>query len=146
MNILRIVMTTALLALTACSGSSVGSILGGLGGLVTCNPGTQVQLARPSQGQTGAGALTSIEIVANGNSSTLGTNYQSWQLQVQANFGNTITGSALALVPDPSGPQPYASDFYYSSSFPALQTGQSYTVYLTQNGLCQPLNVGSFSN
>lgn len=145
MSLKHILAVAALMALGACSGSNAGGIFGGNPGLAVCNPGTAVQLARPAQGQTGVGAITSIEIVANGNTNLLGQTYQSWQLQIQSGVGGIITGGALNLASDPGGPHPYASDYFYTSAFQALQVGQTYSVSLTQNGVCQPLAIGSFS-
>lgn len=149
MNPLRIAAIASLaLGLTACGGgggynNNNGGLFGG--GNNSCYPGTQVQLARPAQGQSNVGSINSIEIVANGNNNTLYQSYQSWQLQVQDQFGNQLSGSALSLVSDTSGPHPYASDYYYSSSFQSLQPGDSYNVFLVQSGGCQALNIGGFS-
>lgn len=142
---LRITALAALsLSLAACSGSG-GSGGGLFPGMTACDPGTSVQLARPSPGQSNVGSINSIEIVANSNGNALGQNYQNWYLQVQSGFSGTLTGGALNAVPDPSGPHPYASDFFYSSSFGNLPPGVTYTVYLAENVSCQPINIGTFS-
>jgi hypothetical protein len=134
-----------LLASTSCSG--VGLPGGIFGGLLACNPGTQVQLASPAPNQSGVSSnIGQIIIVANGNSNTLYNTYAQWQFTVVDNFNNQLTGGSLNLVPDPSGPHPYASDFYYSSSIPQLTPGRTWNVELLQNGnSCTPASVGSFS-
>ncbi len=134
-----------LLASAGCTG--VGGPGGIFGGLVACNPGTQVQLASPLPNQSGVQSnIGQITIVANGNSDTLFTTFAQWQFVLVDNFNNQMTGGSLNLVPDPSGPHPYSSDFYYQSSIPQLTAGRTWNVELTQNGnSCSPLSVGSFS-
>ena len=140
-KILRAAAVAAvLLGISACS--SGGGV--GIKETAQCNPGTAVQLARPSQGQTGVGAINSVEIVADGNSNVLYQTYQFWQLSAQDSSGNIISGGALSLVADKTGPQPYPQDFYYSSSFSNLHSGTTYSILLSESG-CQGLNVGSFS-
>lgn len=144
MTALRILgLAVALSALTGCGGGSSGIF--GNNGFTTCNPGTQAQLEHPSPGQSGVGAITSIEIVASGNQNAVGQNYSAWQVQVQNQFGVTTLGGNLVPVSDTGSPHPYQSDYFYSSSFPALQTGVTYTASLVQNGACQPFIIGSFS-
>ncbi len=134
------------LALASCSGA--GGLLGsgGLGGGVfgsstTCNPGTDVQLANPLPFQSGVNPnIGQITIVANGNSNTLGQNYQSLNITLIDDFGNRISGNALQLVADPNGPHPYNSDFYYQSGFGPLQSGMTYTAELTV------VNVSTFNS
>lgn len=73
MTYLRITgLVALLLSITACGG---GGNNGGffVGNNNTCNPGTQVQLARPQQGASNVGSINSIEIVANGNNRTMST-------------------------------------------------------------------------
>jgi len=145
MNVLRATaVATLLLGITACSGNGTGLLGNNNPFGQQCNPGTSVQLARPSQGQTGVGSINSVEIVANGQNNTLYQTYQNWQLVAQDSFGNVISGGGLALVSDTGGPHPYTSDFYYSSSFPNLQSGTTYSIQLSESG-CQGVNVGSFS-
>ena len=145
-NSIPFLCTSALLAGALLLGgcSTLGSgILGGL----TCNPGTQVQLASPTSNQTGVSpGIGSITIVANGNNNTLYSTYNQWQITLTDNFGGSVSGSQLSLVPDPSGPHPYPSDFYYSSSIGQLTAGRTWTVYLVENNnLCSPDSLGSFS-
>jgi hypothetical protein len=136
----------ATLALTACGGGGTGnsSLPNSFG---PCDPGTSVQLARPSQGQFGASSnTTSIEIVASGNGNTLGNSFGSFDLILQNNVSGSITSSPLTAASDPSGPHPFGSDFFYSGSIPGLQFGTNYTVFLnafTSN--CNPVAIGSFS-
>lgn len=133
-----------LLAFTSCSGGGPGGIFGGP---PVCNPGTQVQLASPTPNQSGVSSgIGHVIIVANGNTDTLYNTYAQWQLILVDNFNGQTTGGSLSLVPDPSGPHPYPSDFYYSSSVPQLATGRNWNVELIQNGnSCTPASVGSFS-
>jgi hypothetical protein len=139
-------LLAATLALAACGGGSTGTTLPP-NTLGPCDPGTQVELARPFQGQTGIPpSTTSIEIVANGNGNTLGNSFQNFDLFLQPSVGGTITSSPLAAVQDTSGPHPFGSDFFYSGNIPGLQFGVTYTVFLnafTSN--CSPVNIGSFS-
>lgn len=134
-----------LLASAGCTG--VGLPGGIFGGLLACNPGTQVQLASPAPNQTGvASNIGQITIVANGNSNTLYNTYGQWQFTLVDNFNNQMTSGTLNLVPDPSGPHPYASDFYYQSSISPMTAGRTWNVELVQNGnSCTPASVGSFS-
>ena len=140
-------LVAVLFSIPACGGSGGGGPFGGGGGptLFACNPGTQVYLANPQNGQNGVGSISQIEIVANGNSNTLGQSYSQWNLSVQDSFGNFIGGNSLNPSSDPNGYHPFASDYFYTSSFPSLQTGRTYTVSLAQNGLCTPEPLGSFS-
>ncbi|HXM18715.1 MAG TPA: hypothetical protein VN934_07850 [Candidatus Tumulicola sp.] len=134
-----------LLASTSCTG--VGLPGGIFGGLLACNPGTQVQLANPAPNQGGVSSnIGQITIVANGNSNTLYSTYAQWQFTLVDNFNNQMTSGTLNLVPDPSGPHPYASDFYYQSSISPMTAGRTWNVELVQNGnSCTPASVGSFS-
>ena len=143
--------TAALLLLaTACNGNS--GTFGGipLGGLIQCNPGAQVQLARP-QNQTTASNVGSVEIVVNGNSNALAVSPSSWSLQVQSNGGGqSITSNGLTAVADPTGYHPFQSDFFYSGNLnQTLPTGYTWTVSLVQGQTayqsCSPLPLGSFS-
>ena len=136
-------VAVSICALTACSASN-----GGFGGgQQICNTGTQTQLASPTPGQTGVSTtIGQVIFVANGNNNQLGTTYTQWQLTLVDNFGTVINGGRLALVPDPSGPHPYPSDFYYASSIPQLSPGRSYTVTLgLPGGSCTSIGLGTFS-
>ncbi len=75
----RILGLCALLfALDACSGVGSGLLGGGDGSFPAYDPGTQVQLANPTPGQTDVGTnLGPVTIVANGNSDTLFNTYGS---------------------------------------------------------------------
>ncbi len=140
-------LAAGLLSITACSGSGsngLGGILGnGPGG--GCDPGTRVTLARPVSGSTNVGSINSIEIVADGNNSTLDQSFSQWQLQALDSFGTTTTGGQLNRATDRGGYQPFPSDFYYSSSFPNLQTGVTYRIFLIKNGCGNATDVGTFS-
>lgn len=151
----RTILTRALgailgsLSLAACSGigGSGNSIPGTLG--YQCNPGTQVQLARPAQSQSGAGSVNQIEIVANGNNNTLANTYGQWNVVLQDNFGDPpLTTNTLNAVADPSGPHPYSSDFFYAANIGiTLPSGATWTVTLEQQpyGSCAPALIGTFS-
>lgn len=144
----RVFAVLSTLALAACgAGGSNNSLPGGLG--FQCNPGTQVQLARPAPAQSGASNVNQIEIVANGNGNTLYNSFGQWNLVVQDNFGDPpVTTNALNLVADPGAPHPYSSDFYYAGNLGlTLPAGATWTVTLEQQpyGSCVPAPVGSFS-
>ncbi len=145
MNALR--MTTfamVLLGVTACAGG-VGTSLGG--GPLQCNPGTQVQLARPFPGQAGVnGNIGSVEIVANGNNNVLYSTYTQWNLVLTDSLGDRVLSGPLNLVADPNGPHPFASDFFYSGSIQLLPAGITWNVQLNQgNSNCTPFPLNSFS-
>jgi hypothetical protein len=111
-----------------------------------CDPGTSVQLANPQPGQTGVSpTMGSVTIVASGNNNTLYATYPNWNVVLTDNFGNQFTGGSLNLVSYPSGPHPYQSDFYYSSSIPTLPTGRQWAAGLvnTASG-CSPIFLGDF--
>jgi hypothetical protein len=139
-----------LLGLTACgSGGGLGGLGGLLGGRSTCNPGTQVQLARPGSGQSGVnGNLGSIEIVANGSSDALHYSPNQWTLQLVDTFNNqTITTGQLSPASDTSGPHPFTQDFYYSGSLQQqLPQGTTWSVRLVNSSTyCTPDAFDSFS-
>jgi hypothetical protein len=145
---LRAVGIASALALAACSGGGGGGNssplpIGGYNG--SCDPGTAVSLANPTPNSYGVPSnIGSVTIVASGNNNTLYSTYSGWSLFLQSGYGNSIYGGSLSLVSDPSGPHPYASDFYYQSSVPGLQPGQTYTVILS-NSNCNGVAVGQFS-
>jgi hypothetical protein len=128
----------ALAGLTGCTG---------LYALSQCDTGTQEQLASPTPGQTGVSStIGQIIMVANGNGNALYNSYGQWQITLTDNFGNTVVGGPLSLVPFPSGPHPYPSDFYYASSIQQLATGRTYTAFLVRiGGSCPSIPLGSFS-
>ena len=133
--------------LAACGGGgSTGGVVPGGGFGNPCDPGTDVQLANPAPLATGVPTnIGAITIVANGNSNQLYSTYGSWEIVLQGNFSN-INGGQLSLVPRNNNPQPFPSDFYYSSSVPALPAGQTFQVLLlNNNGSCGDVQVGSFS-
>ena len=120
---------------------------GGTPGFLPCDPGTSVQLANPTPAQTGVDpTLGQITIVANGNADTLFTTYGAWSLTLYDRSGNVYPGNRLSLVAYPSGPHPFASDFYYASSVSGLVAGRTYDVRLGWVGQnCNEFSVGSFS-
>jgi hypothetical protein len=130
-------VVASVLALLRCGGSS----------LPLCNAGTLVQLAGPTQGQTGvATTIARVTIVAAGNSNALYSTYGQWTITLTDNTGQSWTGSSLGLVPDPGGPHPYPSDFFYASTIPNLAVGRTYTASLSEpSAACQPISLGSFS-
>ena len=138
------------LALAACGGGG-RSYAPGPGGpnpfVVQCDPQTQTQLANPQPGQFGVATnIGSVTIVANGNNNLLFSTYPQWLVTLVDNFGNTINGGPLNLVPFPNGPHPYQSDFYYSSSMPQLPAGRTWSAGLVESGQnCSPDFLGSFS-
>jgi hypothetical protein len=115
-----------------------------------CNPDSQgTQLARPGPNQSGVStATTTIEIVSNGNSDTLGRSFSQFDVQLRDNFGNVLlVTNLLNITSDNSGPHPYASDFYYVGTIQGqLQPGALYNAYLNApNTNCTPGLLGSFS-
>ena len=143
-------MAALLLLATGCSAGSNNSNGIPFGGVGECNPGTQVQLARP-QNQTSASGVSSVEIVANGNSNALAQSPSSWYLEVQDNVGDQpIVSNSLSAVSDPTGYHPYASDFFYSGNLiRTLPTGYTWTISLVQGQQsyqnCTPSPLGAFS-
>ena len=159
-SLTRIVAVCALtFGLAACSGSGSSNnglptgfpSGGGIGFGAQCNVGTQVQIARPFNGQTGVNSnLGSIEIVANGNASNLDQTFGQWNLVITPNpssLGQPFYSGNLTRTSDRSGPQPYPSDYYYVGSLASLPSGYNWNVGLQDNdgSGCQPVYVGSFS-
>ena len=148
---LKIATVASAALLAACGGGGggggIGPIFGGGNGSnpYQCSTGTQVTLANPQPGQYNVPAnVGAVTIVANGNNNYLYQSYNSWQVVLFDNYGNTIPGGNLTLVSDQNGPHPYSSDYYYNSSFQNLPTGVTWNAYLEQNGAANcPL--GSFS-
>jgi len=132
-----------LVLLSACSANGTG---GGLfGGNGTCQPGTDVTLANPRQGQFASSNIGQVEIVANGNTNTLYNTSNQWDVTLTSGF-TTITGGNLVPFSDPNGYHPYGSDFYYTSSFGNLPAGTTWTVNLAWPAqACSPISIGSFS-
>jgi hypothetical protein len=153
MSILRLSLGAALAAaLAGCGSSGLGGTLGGLNpiggpGSLECNTGTQVQLANPQSGSYGVpGNIGQVVIVANGNNNTLGSTYGSWYLTLSDQFGDFITGGNLNQYSYPTGPHPFSSDYYYSSSVPQLPSGANWNVQLNESGAnCAAVPLGSFS-
>jgi len=144
-EVLRWCMPLAVgLMLASCSG--IGN---GLGGIFQqqCSTGTQQTIASPQNGQSNVStSMGQVIVVANSNNNQLYNTYNQWTVNLVDNFGNLISGGRLALVPDPSGPHPYASDFYYSSSMPQLTPGRTYSAsLLIAGGSCQAVPLGQFS-
>jgi len=133
-----------LVSLAACSGNGLGG--GGIfGGNSSCQPGTDVTLANPRQGQFASSNIGQIEIVANGNTNTLYNTSGQWYVSLTSGF-TTINGGNLVPFSDPGGYHPYGSDFYYTSSIGNLPTGTTWTVNLAwPAGSCSPISIGSFS-
>lgn len=144
MNVLRMaVPAIAAVALSACGGGGGGGIFGGNN---ACQPGTAVQLARPTPNQFDSN-VSSVEIVASGSSDNIHANPSNWYAYVQGTAGTQIFGGPLSPVSDTSGPHPFGQDFYYSSQLQnTLPGGQNWTVYLAeQNTGCSAIAVGGFS-
>ncbi len=112
-----------------------------------CNTGTQQTLANPKSGSTGVSTTRGqLTIVASGNNNKLFSTYNQWIVTLNDNTGMVWTGGALKLVPDPTGPHPYPSDFYYGSNIPMLDAGRTYQAFLSEpSGTCTPQSLGSFS-
>lgn len=112
-----------------------------------CNTGTAVQLAGPAQGQSGVSiGIGRVVIVADGNANALYTTYGQWTITLNDTTGQPWGGAPLGLVPDPGGPHPYPSDFFYAASIPTLIPGRVYNASLAEPGAsCSPISLGSFS-
>ena len=112
-----------------------------------CVTGTSQQLAAPLPSQTGVAATVGqVTVVAFGSNNTLYSSYNQWIVTLTDDTGTPWNGSPLRLVSDPSGPHPYPSDFYYSSSLPMLNAGHTYRAYLSQpSAACTPVLLGQFS-
>jgi hypothetical protein len=139
-----LIAVSILAAAAGCGGGSGNSLPGsGNGQLCDSNAGS-ITVARPTPGFGQNG--NTIEIVSSSSTDDLHGNPGAFDLNLQSNFGNTITGS-LSLVPDPSGPHPYTSDFYYQGTLQTpLQAGVTYSVFLNvPSSNCSPGFVGSFS-
>ena len=136
-------------ALSACSGNgNTGGILGGFGGgFSQCDPGQQVQLARPAAGSVNVNpSIGSLEIVASGGTGSLHDNTGQWYLSLTSNFGDNLGGYTLSAAADPNGPHPYASDFYYATNIPTLPSGRTWQVFLNEtNANCTAVPLQSFS-
>ena len=148
-----LVLSASMIALAGCGGGSAGTApvpFGNGNGL--CDPGTNVSLAFPNntQGNFPTNVATNIgrlEIVANGNTNTLGQSYAQFDTILVPNFGSQVQGGFLTLTSDSGGPHPYTSDFYYNSTIGQLQSGVTYTVYLNvpSSANCVPVAIGQFS-
>ncbi len=147
MNTLKTAGIALALLLGACSGGGGGGNSNppvGFNG--NCEPGTAVSLANPTPNSSGVPTnIGSITIVASGNNNTLYSSYKSWGLVLVDNVGNTIySNSTLNLTSDPTGPHPYASDYYYQAGIPGLQPGDQYNVMLSTSS-CNGVSIGFFS-
>jgi len=143
----RTVLVAASLVIAAgCGGGSSGTTpIPNPGSNNYCDPDNNgVQLARPTSGFPMTASNT-LEIVANGNTDTLSRSYSQFDLNLVDNFGNRFATGTLSLASDPRGPQPYATDFYYSGVVQGnLPGGDFFTVYLNApNTNCTPLPIGS---
>lgn len=151
MSLIRLALASALvLGLTGCGAAgAIGNILGPIaGGTIQCDPGTQVQLASPTPGQTGvSGGIGQIVVVANGNANTLYNTSGQWYVTLTPQYGgNPIQGGNLVPFDGRNLNHPYTSDYYYSSSIGQLQSGTLWTAYLNeQNANCAAVPIGSFS-
>lgn len=156
MSILRLGLAASLLVALAGCGSSgglgniLGPITGGGGGITgfQCDTGTQVQIANPQPSQSGVSpTIGQIVIVASGSSNNLYNTYSQWNITLQDQYGDTITGSNLQPYSYPSGPHPFGSDYYYVSTIGQLPQGATWSVMLGEPGnSCAPTPVaGTFS-
>lgn len=140
------------LALTACGGGGLGSVLGPtpVNSAPQCDPGTQVQLASPQFGQTGVnGNIGQIVVVAQGQNNSLNQNPNAWNVTLAPQYGGAslIQGGPLSPYDGRSLVHPWPSgDFYYSSSIGSLPQGVTWTVQLNEQfSNCTPMNLGTFS-
>ncbi|HET9096820.1 MAG TPA: hypothetical protein VFN37_09175 [Candidatus Baltobacteraceae bacterium] len=150
MSLIRLALASSLvLGLTACGGGGIGNILGPIGGAAAqCDPGTQVQIASPTPGQTGvSGNIGQIVIVANGDTNTLYNTSNQWYVTLTPQYGgSSIQGGNLTPFDGRNLNHPYTSDYYYASSIGQLPSGTTWTAYLNeQNANCAPVPLNSFS-
>lgn len=150
MSLVRLALASSIaFTLTACSGGAIGNILGPIGGAaVQCDPGTQVQLASPSPGQSGvSGAIGQIVIVANGSNNTLYNTSNQWYVTLTPQYGgNSVQGGNLTPFDGRNMNHPYTSDYYYASSIGQLPSGMTWTAYLNeQNANCAAVPLNTFS-
>ncbi|MFN2448727.1 MAG: hypothetical protein ABR508_02900 [Candidatus Baltobacteraceae bacterium] len=150
MKLLRLLAPAAALAVLSACGGGGGSLFGGgsngSNGLA-CDTGTSEQLASPQPGTYAPGTST-ITIVANGSNNQLYNSYQNWYVYLtNVNTGQTVTGGQLNLTSDRGGPQPYGSDFYYSSALQQqLPSGGTWNVFLTEfSGNCNAVPLLGFT-
>ncbi|HEV3154695.1 MAG TPA: hypothetical protein VGZ02_12895 [Candidatus Baltobacteraceae bacterium] len=120
-RLIPLALAAAVLSACGSSGSSgstppVGGFSPG-GAASSCNP-AQMQLANPAPFSTGVSTnLSSVVIVANGNSNPLAQAYGVWEVQLaDQNSGNLVTGGPLQPTDGHTLVHPYNQDFYYSSS------------------------------
>jgi hypothetical protein len=155
-RLVRALLAVSLVVVAGCGGGSTGNALPPFFGNGACDPQTSVQLAYPndtSGNPTPTGVSTNIghvEIVAQSNTTALGSSSASWDtILIPTNgvsqIGNAISGGFLTVASDPNGPHPFTTDFYWNSSIPTLQPGVLYVVQLNvPNSTCSPVTVGQF--
>ncbi|MEA2786362.1 MAG: hypothetical protein QOF71_2466 [Candidatus Eremiobacteraeota bacterium] len=140
-----LVVASIVAAAAGCAGGS-NSSLPNSGSTAICDSNAgSITVARPSAGFASNG--NSVEIVSSSSTDDLHNNPGLFDLNLRDNFGNVIVSGFLSLVPDPSGPHPYSSDFFYQGNLSvALQPGLTYQVFLNAPSTnCTPGFVGSFS-
>jgi hypothetical protein len=142
----RALLFASLIAAAGCGGGGSSSNIPNGGSFAICDSNSAgLALARPTPGFSANG--NQIEIVDNGNGDQLAQFTSQYDLNLVDNFGNEVDTGFLTAVPDPSGPHPYGSDFFYAGTLNSgLQSGRTYTVYLNApNTNCSRGVVGSFS-
>jgi hypothetical protein len=143
----RALVVASIVVAAGCGGGSGGSAIPGAGNNNNiCDFNAQsITIARPTPGFGQNG--NTIEIVSSSGSDDLHSNPSAYDLNLRDNFNNVIITGPLSLVPDPNGPHPYTSDFYYQGTLQSpLQGGLTYNVFLNApNSNCTPGFVGSFS-
>lgn len=142
MRALRALCIVSFAVVAAGCGGSSGSIPNpGSTGICDPNAGA-ISVARPTNGFPMNG--NAVEIVASSNTDQLNQFPGQFDLILTDNFGGQIVTGGLAAVPDPSGPHPYASDFYYAGTLQSsLLPGRTYNVFLNAPATnCTPGLVG----
>jgi hypothetical protein len=125
-RLVRVALGVSFLALAGCGGGS--STVPNSFGLCDANA-QSISIARPTPGYPMNG--NQIEIVSSTNQDQLNGSPNAFDLNLVDNFGNEIDTGGLNAVPDPNGPHPYGSDFFYAATLNAsLLGGRTYNVYL----------------
>jgi hypothetical protein len=135
-----------LIAAAGCAGGGSSGTLPNPGSTGICDPDAgSITVARPTGGFPSNG--NSIEIVSSSSTDQLHGNPGQFDLIVTDQFNNQFVTGFLSIIPDPSGPHPFANDFYYQGNLNSpLFPGRTYNVFLNApNTNCTPGFVGQIS-
>ena len=137
----RALIAVSIIAVAAGCGGGSNSTLpnSGNGQLCDSNAGS-ISIARPTAGFPSNG--NTLEIVSSSSTDDLHGNPGAFDLLLN----NSIATSTLSIFPDPNGPHPYTTDFYYQANLPAGLPSGTYNVFLNApNSACTPGFVGTLS-